>query len=364
MRICYYGKSLTKLHITGVERVAEELLRAMAAQPGVEIIVLARRFARTPDVEGIIYRRAWWLNDLSYSIFFGLVARLLRCDRMLTTLSLPCLVPLGLPQAVCIHDLAWKRFPERFTWLQLAYFHAIHRASAWLAQLLYCPSQATADDLKTFFRPAGHVAIVPWGADHLPSAPPDAAIELFRQRFGIDLTLERVVVTIGTLQPRKGYAVVLDAIARARSPLLYVIVGRRGWLADEVVSRIQNFEVTAPPDKRVVWIDDASDEIIASILSAARLFVLASDYEGFGLPVVEAMRAGCPVAVADNSSLRELIDANQPSFSSHDADALVTIIDRVFDDPQFASEQRSLSINRSNHYRWAHSASLLTEFMH
>lgn len=364
MRICYYGKSLAKLHITGVERVAEELLRALAAQPDIEIIVLARRFARTPDVEGVIYRKAWWLNDLSYSLFFGFAARLLRCERLLTTLSLPCLLPLGLPQAVCIHDLAWKLFPERFTWLQLAYFHAIHRASAWLAQLLYCPSQATADDLQTFFRPAGHVAVVPWGADHLPSAQPDEAIKLFTQRFGIDVTLERVVVTVGTLQPRKGYAVVLDAVARARSPLLYVIVGRRGWLADEVVARIQSFAVTAPPDKRVVWIDDASDEIITSILAAAELFVLASDYEGFGLPVVEAMRAGCPVAVADNSSLRELIDVNQPRFATHDADALAVIIDRIFDDPQFAREQRRLSVKRSNHYRWAHSASLLAELLH
>lgn len=364
MRICYYGKSLTKAHITGVERVAEELLKALAAQPGVEVIVLARTFARLPEIEGVVYRRTWWLNDLSYALFFGFAGRMLRCERLLTTLSLPCLLPLGLPQAVCIHDLAWKRYPERFTWLQLAYFQVIHQASAWLAKLLYCPSQATADDLHAFFRPSGHVAIVPWGADHLPTASPSKAIELFRQRHGIDLTRERVVVTVGTLQPRKGYAVVLDAIARARPPLLYLIIGRRGWLAEDVVSRIRDFAATAPFNTRVVWLDDASDEIVASILAVAGLFVLASDYEGFGLPVVEAMRAGCPVAVADNSSLRELIDTNQLRFASHDAGALAEIIDRIFADPQLAHEQRRLSVERSNHYRWANSASLLVELMH
>jgi glycosyltransferase involved in cell wall biosynthesis len=337
------------------------MLRALAQEPDVEIVVYARRFMRDKVASAIEYRHAWWLNDLTFFLFFGLVARLSSCDCILTTLSVPCVLPLGLRQAVCIHDLAWIRYPSRFTRLQLAYFWLIHAVAARVASVLYCPSRATADDLGRHFRPRGEVLVTPWGADHLSARPADLALAHFQAEFGLDLSAESVLVTIGTLQPRKGYAHVLDALKRVDRRIVYVVFGNAGWLSDEVIAGIDAFNAAAPKGSRVLWVRNATDELIASTLSAAGLFVLASEYEGFGLPVVEAMKACCPVTVADNSSLRELVAEGQPTFPTGSADALAAIVERIFDDSTFRERQRYLSLQQAERFRWSHGARRLAE---
>lgn len=364
MRIIVYGKAFVKPHVTGVERVGYELVSALAARPDVEIIVVSGRSIRHALPDSVRVVRLPIINDVIFLLLFGAIARLLRGDWILTPNSAPCLLTLGMPQAVCVHDTAWTFAREKFTWAQYTYLITIHRLTARLATLTYCPSRASARDFARFFKVRGSLAITPWGADHLALHDAGEAVALLTRDHGRDPAVCPVILTVGTLQPRKGYATVIAALRLVAIPVTYVVIGNRGWMSEAIEEEIATFNREQPNGSRIVWLRGASDQLIASMFTAARLFVLASEYEGFGLPVVEAMRAGCPVAVADNSSLRELVTDDQWMFPTGEAARLASIIVSAVRNDDAWARQRLLSNRSAKRFTWKHTAALLLSQMH
>lgn len=363
MKIVFYGKALCKPYVTGVERVGYELIVALAARDDVEVVIVAPATVRhklPDDVKTVVIPL---LNDISFFFLFGFFARLFRADWILTPNSLPCLLSLGVPQAVCVHDTAWSFFRRSFTPLQRRYLVAAHWLTARLATLVYCPSQASADDYVRLFKYRRKLVVTPWGSDHFEPHDAGVATRFLRECHGIDPEQQPVVVTIGTLQPRKGYGTVIAALRAAPYPVLYVIFGKRGWMSEAIEAEIAAFNRDRPGGSRILWVGDAADALISSMLAVARLFVLASEYEGFGLPVVEAMRCGCAVAIADNSSLKELVIAGQWSFPTGDSERLLAIIETATSDEAELGRQRDLGRQAAARFTWDKAARLLLSQM-
>ena len=207
---------------------------------------------------------------------------------------------------------------------------------------IVCISRAVAKDLAAYMREIGapeHVAKITWahlGAD-LPTATGDARPEILK---ALDPATP-FCLAVGTLEPRKGHATVLDAFDRLwadGSEVRLCIVGRVGWGVDALVDRIRGH---AELGRRLHWLDDASDADVDWAYANASAHVCASLTEGFGLPIVEAATRGLPSIVSDIPVFREIGGDGARYFRVTDAVDLATAITELTAFP--ADERRRLA---------------------
>lgn len=126
---------------------------------------------------------------------------------------------------------------------------------------------------------------------------------------GRRLNLERIAnqtLIVGTIEPRKGHDDVLDAfenIAKDKSDATLYIVGRQGWMVENLIERLQNHSLF---NKRIFWLANCDDETLIRLYNNSSLTIIASRGEGFGLPVIEALDSECPVLVRNLPVFREI----------------------------------------------------------
>ena len=178
----------------------------------------------------------------------------------------------GPPSTVFVHDLAWRTQPSSFPrrgvrWHEHALQRAIRRADHFIT-----PSSATADSLRRAGVSAANISVAPEGCDHLP----------IKERRPGDYLL-----SVSTLEPRKNLRRLVEAYALSGVRLPLKIVGPTGWgtALREVPSGVE-------------LVGRVDDDELASLYAGARLLAYVPLEEGFGLPAVEAMRAGCPVVAS------------------------------------------------------------------
>jgi glycosyltransferase involved in cell wall biosynthesis len=203
------------------------------------------------------------------------------------------------PLVVTVHDVAVLRHPEWFNrWTRTYSRHAVPRVVRAAARIL-ADSEFTKRELVDLLgAEAAKIRVVPIGVD-----------EVFRldgERAGGEYTL-----AVGTLEPRKN----LPRIAAAVDGELR-IVGSRGW-----------GEVELPPG--AVWLGEVSDEELARQYRGARCLVYASLYEGFGLPVAEALACGCPVVTTRGSAMEEIGGGDATYVDATDVDSIREGVARV-----------------------------------
>lgn len=217
---------------------------------------------------------------------------------------LPPTLP-GVRTLLTVHDLSFLRYPDHFVprlvdYLSRAVPRAIARADRVLAD-----SQATrADLIERLGAPAEKVEVLYSGVDRrfCPTEEPGER-ERLRARYGLDG--RPYVLTVGTLQPRKNHVRLIRAFARLRPAELppgmrLLIAGGRGWLYEDVLAEV------ARHAGRVEVLGFVEDEDLPALYRGASLFVFPSFYEGFGLPVLEALACGVPVVCSNASSLPEV----------------------------------------------------------
>ncbi len=204
------------------------------------------------------------------------------------------------------------------------------RAAAQVSDALLCISRAVADDVVRLLDaelPAGamrpHVRHFPLGCEI------GAAVAAARSSPVSKPALEQPpnILMVGTIEPRKGHAAVLEAFdhlwSRGR-PYRLTIVGKTGWIANDIVDRLRNHPEVG---QRLVWHSAASDEELAQIYGASSGLLAASYTEGFGLPIVEAGFLGLPVLARDIPVFRE-VAGDHAKFFSGDGPALVEAVDQ------------------------------------
>lgn len=235
----------------------------------------------------------------------------------------------GVRMLFVVYDLLPVRRPEWFP-QGIAPMHA-----RWLqcigqyADGLLCISRFVADDLRAWFdehAPSRSDAL-PLGYFY-PGNDPDAA----RPSAGTPADAPQVLarlraspsfLMVGTIEPRKGHALVLEAFDRLwadGSDAVLVVVGRQGWLSDELAERMRTHPQAGT---RLIWLPQASDEYLEQVYDSARALVAASEAEGFGLPLVEAARRGLPVIARDIPVFREVSSAFARYFDGDRVDSLV-----------------------------------------
>lgn len=216
-------------------------------------------------------------------------------------------LPLIHPQrsVVTVHDLGYQYYPQAHTLSQNVYLRWSTRYNARSATRILADSEATRQDLARFYgTPADKVAVVYPGRDETLSPVVDPAIlAACRARYEL---AGPYLLYVGTLHPRKNLVRLVQAFgqmaADADPALQLVLAGQKGWLYDDILSEIGRLGLAG----RVVLTGYVPDDDLPALLSAALAFVYPSLYEGFGLPVLEAMACGAPVLCSNVSSLPEV----------------------------------------------------------
>lgn len=280
---------------TGVGRYTQSLANELRRRPEVALLPQpARGFIR--KVRPLIARRtvyAAWLET-----GFQTQARKLGADLIHFTNHL---VPVSRKSkaryVVTIHDLtAWK-LPEAFSPFYVRYIRAVVPRAVKLADLVLCPSDAIRKEIIEHFGLKEEMVRTAWNADpRLPGLSTQTKAELserFRKSLGLRTPF---VLFVGTLERRKNVTTLVDAFERVakNSDLQLVMVGRPGYGFSEIEASIKR---QADPSRYIVT-GYVSEEELALLYTLADLFAYPSRYEGFGIPLVEAMSFGLPIVAS------------------------------------------------------------------
>jgi glycosyltransferase involved in cell wall biosynthesis len=251
------------------------------------------------------------------------------------------------PSLVTVHDLAMFKFPEWFQPVQrkrLAFYmsQAVRRATHLVAD-----SHSTKRDvIELFGRKDSEVDVVHLGADLATFRP---GVEPARRA-------APYILSVGTLQPRKNYVMLIRAFKRLcerwREPIELVLAGARGWLWEPIEA-----EARKPPfAERVQLLHYVSDEKLPGLYAGATLFVMPSLYEGFGIPLVEAMASGAPVITSNVSSLPEVVGDAGPLLDPSDIELWAETMRALLADAQRRKQMHERGLARALEFTWQRTA--------
>ncbi|RME33796.1 MAG: glycosyltransferase family 1 protein [Thermoflexia bacterium] len=254
-----------------------------------------------------------------------------------------------------VHDLSFLRYPEHFVPKLVRYLERVVPDSVRRADRVLADSEATRTDLiELLGTPPEKVEVLYSGVDE--RFRPDGEEgegERLRARYGLD---RPYVLAVGTLQPRKNYVRLIRAFVRLPAgETVLVIAGGRGWMYEEVLEEAVRF----PHRVRVLGFVDEED--LPALYRGARLFVMPSFYEGFGLPVLEAMACGVPVVCSGVSSLPEVAGDAALLVDPADEEGLAEAMRRALEDGALREQMRTLGLARAATFTWDRAARQLLE---
>lgn len=256
------------------------------------------------------------------------------------------------PSVITIHDLAFLSFPQTFRRVNRTYLTWATRASARGAARILAVSEFTKREIVRLLGIAPERIVVTYDACDSRFAPPEPErLAAFRARKGLP---DRFILFVSTLEPRKNIPTLLDAYARIAgatdAPLL--IGGGKGWLYEPIFARL---EALGLGDRvRMVGFIDADE--LPLWYAAATVFTMPSLYEGFGMPLLEAMACGTPVVASSSSSLPEVVGDAGLLAPPTDADALGAAILRLLNDADLRADLRERGLRQARRFSWAETA--------
>lgn len=264
-------------------------------------------------------------------------------------------IPLVHPKAsvVTIHDLGHLYYPETYPKNTLRYMTWATEHNVKTARHIIADSEATKRDIVRHFSVSqDRINVVYPGVSPLfHTNHPPAALAAVRERYGIK---GPYILYVGTLHPRKNLERLLEAFVKTKRERgleeHLVIAGRLGWLPEGILQRLEEV------GEAVTLAGYVPDSDLPLLYAGATLFVLPSLFEGFGMPVLEAMACGAPVLAADTSSLPEVVGDAGVFFDPHDVNQLAESLVWLCQHPDELDELRAKGLARAQEFTWEEAA--------
>ncbi|MGI6377335.1 MAG: glycosyltransferase family 4 protein [Anaerolineae bacterium] len=259
------------------------------------------------------------------------------------------------PTVVTVHDLSFVRYPELFTRARRLYQQRLTPYTVRRAAAITADSQATKDDLVALYNvDPSKVRVVYPGVDAgLAPIADQGRLAALRHRHGLP---DRFVLFLGTIEPRKNLVTLLEAYAlllrREGLPHHLVIAGGKGWHYEQVFAAVERLGL----GELVHFVGYVSAVELPLWYNAAEALVYPSLYEGFGLPPLEAMACGTPVAVSNVSSLPEVVGSAAPMVDPYDATAWADVLARLLTDDAYRATVRADGLKRARAFTWERTA--------
>jgi glycosyltransferase involved in cell wall biosynthesis len=346
----------------GIGRYAGSLAQALIAREPGRFALFYNRTGDSLPPEGLEeipartvragykpWRMAVWMGQLAGVGFNRLVpgAELFHATEHL-------LPPLrGVSTVLTVHDMIFKLFPEHQKRLNYWYLNATMPLYCRRASAIVTVSEASKRDIVANYGldPARVTVIHEAAAPEFSPSASDAVDEV-RRRYGLP---ERYLIHVGTIEPRKNLTRLVEALQRLRESgqtIPLVVVGGKGWLYDEFFQRLEQSGLS----DSILFPGYVPSADLPAIYSAATVAVVPSVYEGFGLPVLEAMACGTPVVSSEASSLPEIGGAAACYFDPYDVPAMADAVGEVWSDATLREEMREQGLAQAARFSWERAA--------
>lgn len=305
---------------------------------------LALRLSRLPTQRPAV--RILWEQFIQPLALRQVGVDLLHALAFVAPVAAPC------PFVVTVYDLSFLRYPEAFRPFNRWYLRQFTARSVRRARAVIAISESTRQDvIKLLGAPPERVHTVYCGVDEAFRPLPAAEVAAFKAARRLPDTF---VLFLGTLEPRKNVDGLIRAYAGWRkqqpdAPPL-VIAGGKGWYYAHIFSLVESLDLT----KYIRFTDYVPQHELPLWYNAASLFVYPSHFEGFGLPVLEAMACGTPVITSTSSSLPEVTGNSGAArlVSPADTDALAAALREVMADNDLRAVMSQQALIRAAHFRW------------
>jgi len=333
----------------GMTTVTVELARALVTGRGADEFTLLCSRERPPALQGLDCEAvlSGYRHELALkALWLPKVETQLACDAILYPYwPSPPRRRIGAPPAVmCVYDLAYKLRPAEVPWQQRAYMGTVMGPALRQAAAVLVISETTRHDLLTCYSIPGldrKVTVIPLGVTALPPAGPLPS--------GLE---PGYILAVSTVEPRKNYPRLLAAYrqlrARIDAPPL-VIAGRPGWAYGDTLRQI-----AAEPGVRYVGHVDGAD--LSALYESAGILAFPSLYEGFGLPLVEAMAYGVPCVVSNVGALPEVANGAAVLVDPEDVGSIADGLARLLGDASLREKLGAAGRRRAADFTWERAA--------
>ena len=337
----------------GVSNYNAQLLRhvpAVAADLHLVAFAGDRRFTLAPGVE---VRRPIWPTRPPLARIAWEQSALALASRRLdllhgTVYASPLLA--ACPTVVTVHDLTFVHQAAALKRFNRLYLRLITRLSVRRAARVIAVSAHSRRELIDWLAlPPDRVVTVPNGVSEEFAPAALSAVEIFRRQHGLP---PRFILFIGTLEPRKNLVHLIEAFTRAR-PRLHdethlVIAGSKGWYYEQIFARV----AALAERSAIIFPGFVPAEQLPWWYRAATVFVYPSLYEGFGLPVLEAMASGTAVITSNTSSLPEVVGDAAILVDPTDVDALAAAMVRLLNDETLRVQLSAAGVRQAAQFSW------------
>jgi glycosyltransferase involved in cell wall biosynthesis len=263
------------------------------------------------------------------------------------------------PIVTTIHDLAFEHLPETFnrrSWIQLRL--TVRNTARRAAQILTLSEYSRQDIINTYRIKPELVTVTPAAASpDFKRVTDEINLQTIRETYGIE---RDYILSLCSIQPRKNLVRLIEAYSLLRQshregklPQL-VLAGKRGWLDNEIMRAAESGDVGAD----IRFTGYVADEHLSSLYSGATCFVYPSYFEGFGLPILEAMKCGTPVIAGDRTSIPEVTGEAALLFDPFDVNCLVEALKRTLNDTGLRADLSAKGLQRASEFSWQTTARL------
>jgi glycosyltransferase involved in cell wall biosynthesis len=269
------------------------------------------------------------------------------------------LVRFGTKQVVTIHDMTFFSMPEVHLRFKTFYFRFFIRAAVRTADSLIFVSRSAQQDCASFLgSPRGKASVIHHGKSEAfrPDPEPHAVREVL-EKYGLR---SEFILYIGTIEPRKNLTrlvIAFEPIANKYPQMNLVIAGMKGWMYDELFKTVTCLKLTS----RVIFPGFIAEEDKAVLLSAAWVFAYPSLYEGFGIPVLEAMACGTPTLTSNVSSIPEVVGSAALMVDPKSTEQISAGLDQLISSAAVRQELRDASIQQASQFTWQRAAELTSQ---
>lgn len=252
-----------------------------------------------------------------------------------------------IPTVVTIHDVAYEYYPGEFLKKDLFKLRNWSKYALRRSKKIIAVSENTKKDVEKFYKtPSEKINVIYNGFSKFAPYRQDEVPESLE-----DIVDTRFILYVGTLQPRKNIDTLIDAYRQVLGTypdLKLIIAGKRGWMYQNILRKVEEMQLT----DRIIFTGYLKDEEIATLYHNAVAFILPSLYEGFGLPLLEAMYHECPVIASNNSSLPEVGGDACLYFDPKNYDELKQTIIGLIKEPRVRTELIRKGRERVKLFNW------------
>lgn len=262
----------------------------------------------------------------------------------------------SVPTAISVMDLSYLFFPETFAKKDLFQLKNWTSYSVKKSKAIFTISQASRSDIIKEYKVKENKVFVTYpGIRRIPTLKPVIyPAKMLKEKYNIT---DKYFLFVGTLQPRKNITRLIEAFSmlkkkKGNDDFQLVIVGKKGWLYEEILQSPEKYGVS----DSVIFIDFAPDEDLPALYRNAVCFVLPSLYEGFGLPILEAMENDCPVITSNVSSMPEAGGDAAQYVDPNDAEDIYKKMELVYEDDSLRKKMIEKGRDQVKKFSWEKTA--------